>query len=94
MTDRNHKKSAAVLYDCRTMALDRLLAHFRAGDQSDDQENAVTAERLASELIGKYRALGCCLDRNGVSYDGPMIVDIVTALRAAHDRGRKAGGES
>jgi hypothetical protein len=44
--------------------------------------------KAAEEIVGKYRAMGCCLDKNGVSFDGPMMKDIEEAMRAAFERGR------
>lgn len=75
-------------YSENAKAIERLLCDYAAGESHDDQNNPVSAARVASEIVGKYRAMGCCLDRNSVSFDGPMIKDIEDAMRAAFERGR------
>jgi hypothetical protein len=56
----------------------------------DAAGNEVSARRVASEIVGKYRAKGKCLkDKDkGVSYDGSLYADILLALEAAERRGR------
>lgn len=63
---------------------------------SDGQDTldgeAVTIPVIASEITAKYRSLDQYLqDRAGVSYDGPLCLDIEQAMEASYRNGYQAG---
>jgi hypothetical protein len=66
--------------------LERLMIAYAAGDTELDDGNEVSADRISSEIVGKYRGIGCLQNDAGVSYDGPLQADILAALKATAER--------
>lgn len=75
--------------------LDRLLAAYSAG-ATQLGESPASAEAIASEIVGRYRSVALPTftgrphmaallkpDGEGASYDGPLYVRILEALRAS-----------
>jgi hypothetical protein len=76
-----------------TSKLERLTAAYGEGLNDLDDGNAVSAKCIASEIVGKYRGMGRCLqdkEKDGVSYDGPLEADILAAMEATARRFKKA----
>jgi hypothetical protein len=64
--------------------LDRLIEGYGEGRDLLPDGNVVSIDRIASELVGRYRHL--LRDDNNVSFDGPLYADIKRALEAAEMR--------
>lgn len=80
---REHQKEN---YRKATTKLERMLEAYAAGHTEIDG-NPFSAQTIADEITAKYRAMkGCLQDENGVSFDGPLARDVLSAMEATKNR--------